>query len=184
MSADELVDSRHGRAVRRRQVLKCVVLVHALEGADRVTRDGDLVPADERAVRGMAHADVRVLARDDDLVDPPLLELLVEAGVVEGAVVVLLGDDVALRRREGLDDLGPGSPAMACSPQIAISGSSESWASFEKTTTQPSSRAWARSRCRDGVMSCAFGLASLPSQKSFSMSMMMSAFMRLLLLSL
>ena len=70
----------------------------------------------------------------------------------------------------------PGLPAMACSPQIFISGSSGRCASFEKTTTQPSHRAYSNSRFSGGTIAWARGLASAPPTKSSSMSMMTNAF--------
>ena len=45
----------------------------------------------------------------------------------------------------------------------------------ENTTTQPSSRACASSRWSGPMIACAFGLASLPSTKSLSMSTTISA---------
>ena len=72
------------------QVLERALLVDALERTDRVARDGHLVAADQRAVRGVTDADVRVLPGQHDLGDPQRPQPLVEIGAVEGAVAALL----------------------------------------------------------------------------------------------
>src|SRR5262249_48879620 len=63
-----------------------------------------------------------------------------------------------------------------CGPQTFSSGSPGSCASFENTTTQPCSRAWARSSAIGPTIDCARGFASDPSTKSLSMSTTISAF--------
>ncbi len=67
--ADELRDRRHVGAVDVTQVLERLVFVHAFERAHCIARHRDSIPGEQRAVRAVPDADVRVLACEDDLVD-------------------------------------------------------------------------------------------------------------------
>ena len=152
---------RHRRAVGHHEVLERLVLVHALERAHGVARNGHAIAADERAVGAVADADVGVLAGDDHLVDAERLQLLVEAGAVEGAVGALRRDDLAGPGcgSSSATTCAPGVPASACSPHTRSSGSDGSWASFEKTTTQSSSpRACSSRRASGSRMRSACGI--------------------------
>jgi hypothetical protein len=56
----------------------------------------------------MAHTDVRVLPRDDDLVHAELAKLLVETGALEGSIGALRRDDLSREGLERRDHLRPG----------------------------------------------------------------------------
>src|SRR5919201_1738955 len=178
LGADEFVDAADAGAVGGAQILQRVVLVDPFEGADSVARDRDLVAANQGAIGGMPHANVRVLASEHHLVDAKLAELLIQARAVEGAIGAL-GEMSSRSPGCGSSSeitCAPGLPAIACSPHTFSSGSPGWWASLENTTTQPSRRACSRIRCSGATIARARGFASAPSTKSSSMSITTNAF--------
>ena len=88
-----------------------------LEGSGRILNPGDVVAKLHAKASGGLDAGVRYKADQDDVLDPPLLELGVEIGIGEAALPpVLQHDDVAIAGAEfGMERSAPstGGEALA-----------------------------------------------------------------------
>ncbi|KAL6189684.1 hypothetical protein ACLB2K_036087 [Fragaria x ananassa] len=105
------------------QVLQGGLVQLFIRRGSRVRRKEHSEPPDERLTRRRLAAQVGHDAGDDDLLDAPLLQVLLEAGAAEGAVsvlfddVVLVGPDfVELRYQLGLG--GPVEDEVAVPPLV------------------------------------------------------------------
>jgi hypothetical protein len=59
LDADKVIDAAAAGGVGIAKIVESVVLVDTFEGADGIAEDRDLVAADQNAIGGVTHADVR-----------------------------------------------------------------------------------------------------------------------------
>src|SRR4051794_37693375 len=94
-------------------VVEAGILLSIARRRDAILHHDDVVAAEERVVRGGAHADVRHDPREDQRRDPLLPQTQVEVRLIEPRVAALLHAVFVVARLECLDDLRSPGPAEA-----------------------------------------------------------------------